>query len=164
MSQLTIHLPHPQPCVIRRAVAQDAPAIAALYRELVADPHINVLPEQVAALGDSAESYLLVVEQAHGGICGTALLTICADVMYGAQPFGVLENIVIGEKQRRQGFGEQLLAHLEQLAIARHCTKLMLLSAASREAAHAFFHSCGFNGDHKRGFVKYRREFATMVG
>jgi len=35
----------------------------------------------------------------------------------------------------------------------------MLLSGASRKAAHAFFQRNGFSSDTKHAFVKYRRQF-----
>ena len=146
--------------VIRRAVAEDAPAIERLYRELVTDPHIRVLPAQVAALAGSETSFLLVAE-CSGLVCGTALLTVCPDAMYGTQPFGVVENVIVTEGMRGGGMGHRLMAHVEQLALAQHCTKLMLLSSITREAAHAFFRRCGFRSDTKHAFVKYRSQFAV---
>ena len=116
------------------------------------------LPEQIAAMSDSPAGFLLVVE-AGGAVCATALLTICPDAMYGDQPFGVIENTVVTEAMRGRGLGRILLEAIEQLAIAHRCTKLMLLSGATREAAHAFFRRNGFASDAKRAFVKYRRQF-----
>lgn len=144
--------------IIREAAAADAPAIARLYRELVADPRIDVGPEQVAVLAGSAASFLLVAE-VEGLVCGTALLTLCPDVMYRAQPFGVVENVVVTTTMRGRGLGRRLLARVEELAEAADCSKLMLLSGRTREEAHAFFRRCGFSSDSKHAFVKYRREF-----
>lgn len=149
----------PVSCVIRRASAEDAGDIQSIYRELVDDSQVRVLPEQVAALAEAPASFLLVAE-ADGAVCGTALLAICADVMYQFQPFGVVENVVVARSMRGRGIGRQLLAHVEQLAIARDCTKLMLLSGIHRHEAHAFFRGCGFASDTKNAFVKYRSRFA----
>ena len=146
------------PSVIRRATADDASAIENLYRELVSDPLVRVLPEQIATLSDSPASFLLVAE-ADGAVCATALLTICPDAMYRAQPFGVFENVIVTQAMRGRGFGRLLLVHVEQLARDHHCTKLMLLSSTTREAAHLFFRRCGFTSDTKHAFVKYRRQF-----
>jgi SAM-dependent methyltransferase/N-acetylglutamate synthase-like GNAT family acetyltransferase len=144
---------------VRRANAADAEAIAELYRELVPDPDIRVVPESIASLSESSGSFLLVAESA-GVVCGTALLTICPDVMYGTQPFGVVENVVVAEGMRGHGIGRTLLTHIEQLARARECSKLMLSSSADREAAHGFFRHCGFASDMKLAFVKYRSRFS----
>jgi GNAT superfamily N-acetyltransferase len=62
---------------------------------------------------------------------------------------------------RGRGFGQLLLAHVEQLASDHHCTKLMLLSSMSRDAAHSFFRRCGFTSDTKHAFVKYRRQYTA---
>jgi len=40
---------------------------------------------------------------------------------------------------------------------------MMLLSSAFRADAHRFFEHVGFRADLKRGFVKYRRQFAPAV-
>lgn len=144
--------------LIREAAPADATALAALYRELVGDPNISVRPEQVEILKQSRSSFLLVGE-ADGAICGTALLNLCADVMYGIQPFGIIENVIISPSFRGQGVGRQLMSHMEHLAIQNDCTKLMLLSSQTRTEAHAFFRRCGFQDGTKQGFVKYRRQF-----
>ena len=146
---------------LRKAAVEDAPALESLYRELVSDPLICVLPEQVAALADSPGSFLLVA-MADGAVCGTALLTLCPDAMYRAQPFGVVENVVVAHAMRGRGIGRLLMEHVERLARDHDCTKLMLLSSTARHGAHDFFRCCGFSGDTKRAFVKYRRQFPAV--
>lgn len=145
--------------IVRRAVSDDAPAIENLYRELVDDPHIRVLPEQVATLSPSQTSHLLF-DVSGGVLCGTVLLTLCPDAMYRTQPFGIVENIIVAQANRGRGIGRQLLAEVERLAREHHYTKLMLLSASLREAANAFFRRCGFNSQTKQYFVNYRSQCA----
>ncbi|HEY1122901.1 MAG TPA: GNAT family N-acetyltransferase [Haloferula sp.] len=148
-------------CLIRRATADDAVAIQSLYHELVGDTLISVLPEQITSLAESPVSFLLVADT-DGIVSATALLNLCADVMYAGQPFGVVENVIVSGDMRGRGLGKALLAHIEQLATEHDCTKLMLLSSAARHEAHAFFRSCGFAGETKRAFVKYRSRFAIQ--
>ena len=148
------------PCLIRRATDDDAPSIQSLYQELVGDNQIRVLPEQIATLAESPTSFLLVAET-DGTIHATALLNLCADVMYASQPFGVVENVIVSPDMRGRGLGKLLLTHIEQLATEHDCTKLMLLSGAARREAHAFFRNCGFSGETKQAFVKYRSRFTT---
>jgi N-acetylglutamate synthase-like GNAT family acetyltransferase len=140
---------------VRRARADDAAALAELYRALVpGDPHIAVDAAQLAALEADRFSQIWVVEL-DGALCGTAFLTLCRDAMYGDQPFGVVENVVVAESARGRGAGRALLSELERAARAAHCTKLMLLSSSARREAHAFFRHLGYDGERKRGFVKY---------
>jgi len=144
--------------VIREAKETDAAVIAALYRFLVQDVHINVLPERLEMIAADPNTYLLVCE-VDGVVCGTLLLTICLDAMYGSQPFGVIANVVVSETRRSTAIGSRLIEHAEAVCRERDCSKMMLLSAAARAQAHRFFERHGFSSASKRGFVKYRRQF-----
>jgi N-acetylglutamate synthase-like GNAT family acetyltransferase len=140
---------------IRRAQRQDAPAIEALYRLLVpGDENIAVDPERLTALEDDATNHLLVAE-VEGVVAGSVFLTICLDPMYGFQPYGVVENVIIHPAVRGQRIGAALMNELETIARAARCTKLMLLSSQARADAHRFFQRLGYDGERKRGFVKY---------
>jgi ribosomal protein S18 acetylase RimI-like enzyme len=75
--------------------------------------------------------------------------------MYQFRPYAVVENIIVNPAFRGNGIGKSLLAHVEQLCVLRGCTKIMLLSSASRVEAHEFFKKNGFNGSVSRGFKKY---------
>lgn len=139
----------------RRARPEDAAAIEALYRQLVpGDTHIKVDPTRIAELATNETNLLFVVE-AEGDVRGTAFVTICLDAMYRFTPYAVLENIVIADSERGAGLGRALVAAVEAAARAAKCTKIMLLSGAARTDAHRFFTKLGFDGERKRGFIKY---------
>lgn len=146
--------------VVRRAAESDAASIEALYRQLVNNPAVQVLPERLAELALDPATQLLVAELA-GEVCGSLLLSLCADAMFGRQPFAVIENVVVDERRRGAGIGEGLLRHAEALCRDAACSKIMLSSAASRKEAHRFFERRGFDGQAKRGFIKYRRQFVA---
>jgi GNAT superfamily N-acetyltransferase len=140
---------------VRRAQPRDAAHVEALYRELVpGDPNICVAPEHLAGLEQDPNNQLLVAELG-GTVCGSAFLTLCLDPMYGFQPFAVVENVIVLPAQRARGVGRALLAALEAVARGARCTKVMLLSSVGRSDAHAFFDRLGYDGERKRGFVKY---------
>jgi N-acetylglutamate synthase-like GNAT family acetyltransferase len=141
--------------LVRRANAGDAAAIQRLYELLVpGDANIQVDPRRLEHLEGDMHNHLLVVE-ADGSVCGTAFLTLCLDAMYGSQPYAVVENLIVLPPFRGRGLGRALMHEVERVARAAKCTKVMLLSTASRSEAHAFFASVGFDGGRKRGFVKY---------
>lgn len=150
------------PTCIRRARPNDAKGIETLYGELVGSTHVCVLPERIAELENDTKTALLVLEH-EGALHATALLIFCSDVMYGAQPFAVVENIVVSAALRGRGLGTALLQHIEGECIARDCSKIMLLSAIERSEAHRFFERCGFSSSKKKGFVKYRRAFRNSA-
>ena len=146
----------PDSILIRPARPADAEAIQRLYEALAPNPAIRVLPERIAQVDADPNTELLVAE-VEGSVQGAALLTLCLDVMFQNQPFAVLENVVVAPACRGQGVGSALFTRLEAIAWERNCSKLMLLSSASRSEAHAFFERLGYDGSAKRGFVKYRR-------
>jgi len=145
--------------LIRRAFARDAAAIEGLYRQLVSNPAVSISPEHLAKLSASEHHFVLVAEQG-GVVRGTALLSLCEDIMFGTQPFAVVENVVVNQSARSQGIGTGLLREVEALSKRANCSKVMLLSSAQRTEAHKFFERQGFVGTAKFGFVKYRRSFA----
>ena len=147
---------------IRLAQAADAGAIASLYHELVDDPAITVLPEQIERLAANPDQALLVVEQ-QDRLLATVHLQFCTDTMYARQPYALLENLVVAASARGQGIGALLLAEVERRCLAHDCSKIMLLSTASRLDAHRFFAAQGYDGERKRGFVKYRRNFRSAA-
>lgn len=149
----------PQPTItIREAHAGEAAAVATLYRSFVANSHINVREDRLEVIARDPNNFLFVCA-VDGEVCGTAFLTLCLDAMFGHQPYGVLENVVVAEAWRGRGIGGQLFAQVEEVCRLRDCSKIMLLSTASREAAHRFFAKQGYSSANKRGFVKYRHQF-----
>jgi predicted N-acetyltransferase YhbS len=142
------------PTVIRAAVPGDAAAVEALYRELVSNPQVAVLPERLAEIHADAHNFLLVAET-DGRVVGTVFFTLCLDAMFGRAPFLVVEAVVVTAAARGQGVGAALLAHVEAQAVRAGASRIMLQSRSTRAPAHAFFQRMGFDGERKRGFVKY---------
>ena len=143
---------------VRPAKPADSHRIAELYAQLVQNSGVNVLPERIAEVSDDSNTGLFVCER-NGIVEGTALVSLCADVMFGSQPFAVVENIVVNQAHRGLGLGASLLQYVEAFCSSKDCSKIMLLSASQRDEAHRFFEREGFAGSSKRGFVKYRRQF-----
>jgi GNAT superfamily N-acetyltransferase len=133
-----------------------------LYRHLVDDENVRATASQIEVLEDDARTRLLVCE-INGRVRGTVLVCLCADAMYAGQPFAVVENFVVDQECRDNGIAQALLREVERFCLARNCSKMMLLSSASRVDAHRFFEQTGFRGDRKRGFVKYRSQFAEAT-
>ena len=107
--------------IVRPARVADTAAIHALYQVLVpGDPNIHVSAERIAQIAQDPHNTLLVVEMA-GDVCGTAFLTICLDPMYGFQPYGVVENVIVSESARGQGAGRALSSALDEIARAARC-------------------------------------------
>lgn len=137
-----------------RAQAQDAARIQDLYRQLVNDSSINVMPQQIQKLEQDENNFLFVGKK-ENVVIATALLTLCRDVMYGDQPFAILENVIIDMNCRGSGIGQNFMKFIIAQSKLHRCTKIMLLSNSKRSEAHKFFEKCGFQGNSKLGFVNY---------
>ena len=147
---------------VRRARPADAAEVARLYAQLVSNPALNVLPQRLAELEFSTQAALFVADRGER-LLGTVLVALCPDAMFGHQPFAGVENIVVDADAHGRGVGAALLREVDRFCLAADCSKIMLLSAVERPEAHAFFERAGYAGDRKRGFVKYRKTFATSV-
>jgi GNAT superfamily N-acetyltransferase len=81
------------------------------------------------------------------------MLAIIPNLANGARPFGIIEHVVTLSSERRRGYARLVLEHALDLAWARSCYKVLLLSGAKRTEAHELYESVGFAGDVARGFV-----------
>ncbi|WP_058377268.1 GNAT family N-acetyltransferase [Pandoraea norimbergensis] len=145
--------------LVRIAKPADCGALQMLYRQLVDDDRVSVTPSQIEVLAQDTRTRLFVAD-VEGIVRGTVIVTVCPDAMYADQPFAVIENIVVDTQCRGSGVGRALLREVERFCLTQNCSKMMLLSAVARAEAHRCFEHSGFLGDIKRGFVKYRRQFA----
>ena len=146
--------------IVREAKPEDALKLSELYNQLVNNTAINVEPEQIQALYDDERSKLLVCEY-QGHVVGSALVSLCSDVMFRKQPFAVVENVIVDVAAQGKGVGSALFQEIEIFCLNTDCSKIMLLSSAQRLDSHAFFEKQGFKGSVKRGFVKYRSAFSS---
>lgn len=140
--------------MIREAEVKDRDAIQRLYEILCPGEPINVLELMIEQIKNDKNNFLFVDEQ-DSIIFGTVLLTICLDPMFGLQPYGLVENIVINPQMRGKGVGKKLLEHVERFCRDLNCSKIMLLSNSFRVDAHRFFEANGYNGSVSKGFKKY---------
>lgn len=140
---------------IRELGRDDLEELLAAYGEL--HPRDDPLPrEEVGALwaricGDPGLIYL-------GAFSGSRLLATCTaaivpNLTRGARPYAVIENVFTRPDVRREGLGSAVLQALLERCWAAGCYKVMLLSAAERDAAHAFYERNGFDPHSKRGFI-----------
>ena len=155
-----------QPAIqIREAGAHDAPAIHALYRQLVRpvapEVEVDVCADRVEQIRTDPHNFLWVL-QSEEGVIGTAFVTLCLDPMHNRQPYAVLENFVIDERCRSKGYGAQLMRYAVDFCYRADCSKIMLQSHSSRSQAHAFFEAQGFSAAKKKAFVKYRRDMSKV--
>ncbi len=144
---------------VREAAPGDLDALAALYEQLsgplsepVPDPRPDALEVLERIIADPARS--LLVAELDGEVVGTVDVVIAPNLTHYAQPWALVENVVVDERARRCGAGSALMLRAIELAREAGCYKVNLISGNDRDAAHAFYRSLGFEAI-GQGFKTY---------
>ncbi|WP_433803864.1 N-acetyltransferase family protein [Actinomycetospora sp. CA-084318] len=143
--------------VLRRAAADDVPALAALFG---ADP-------VSAARGDSGEGDLTDYEQAFAGIdadpaqllvvategdpgqvVGTLQLSFLPGLARRGAWRGQIEAVHVAASQRGRGVGAWMIRWAVEESRRRGCGLVQLTSAVERTDAHRFYERLGFTASH----------------
>ncbi|HEU4566312.1 MAG TPA: GNAT family N-acetyltransferase [Gemmatimonadaceae bacterium] len=126
---------------IREAVAEDAPAIAALISELGYPVTTEVLAARLRAYHAAGEVALVATRG--GEVLG--LLTVhLTPVLHRPTPVGRLTMLVVTEAARGMGVGRALVAAAERHLAARGCALVEVTSNRRRTDAHAFYERLGY--------------------
>lgn len=84
------------------------------------------------------------VAELDGEVVGTVDVLIAPNLTHHAQPWALVENVVVDERARRRGAGRELMLRAIELAREAGCYKVNLISGNNRGPAHAFYRSLGF--------------------
>ncbi len=142
--------------IIREATEKDLPRILELYEELT-EEKITVPPGTVHRVYDeimAMPNQELMVAEKDNLVVGTLFLQIVPNLSHNAHPWGILENMVVDGRYRRQGIGRLLIEHASTRCREAGCYKIQLLSHKRRTEAHKFYRSLGF-ADSALGFRLY---------
>jgi GNAT superfamily N-acetyltransferase len=90
-------------------------------------------------------------------VVGTIDVFVMPNLTRGCRPWAGIENLVVDESQRGQGYGRALLEAAIAVAQDAGCYKAQLVSHDRRDAAHSLYEKLGFLAP-VRG---YRRYFDT---
>ena len=135
------------PLDFREATKADLPDIL----RLLAQPDMDggkVMPlaeaerlfERMARYPD----YRMIVALRDGRIVGSFALLVMDNLGHLGAPSGVLEDVVVDPLCQGQGVGRAMMRHALRLCGEKGCYKVALSSRLSRERAHAFYESLGF--------------------
>jgi GNAT superfamily N-acetyltransferase len=140
--------------IIRRATAEDVPAIVAM----LADDELGALREspddltpyeRAFAAIDAAEHEVLVVAERDGEVVGTLQLTVLRGLSRQGASRAQVEGVRVASAARGQGLGEELMRWAVDEAKARGCAVVQFTSDKSRLDAHRFYLRLGFTQSHE---------------
>lgn len=138
---------------VREAAKTDLDGILALYSQLydkAITPDENIIFSWEKLM--SYDNIHMIAAEQNGVLISTCCCTIIPSITHNARPFALVEYVVTDKSHRRTGAGKACLDYAKQLAIKQNCYKIMLITG--REAAHAFYKSCGYKSDGKTAFVQ----------
>lgn len=137
---------------VRLATEEDIPRILELYPELTMHPS-QVEMSRSPSPDDVREVFAEIcadprheffVAEDGGEVVGTVVLLIVPNLSHRATPWALVENLVVGEKYRRKGYGRMLLEHVITQAKEKGCHRIELCSDLRRKEAHQLYRSIGF--------------------
>jgi GNAT superfamily N-acetyltransferase len=141
--------------VIREAVAGDFEAVSRLYAQLNPDDppvegqrHRGVF-EQIL----DREGLAILLLEVDGEVIGATYLNLIPNLSRGAQPYAVIENVVIAKERRGQKFGRRLMDETLERAWTAGCYKAMLQTGSKTPSTHAYYRACGFADDAKTAYL-----------
>src|SRR5438477_3493061 len=132
---------------IREAVESDLPEILQAYTSAGIDGGQSFTVEEARehfARFRCYPSYRLFVALADGAIAGTYALLVLDNLAKRGARTGIVEDVAVLPERQGQGIGRAMMEHARRQCRAAGCYKLMLSSNLSREGAHRFYDSLGF--------------------
>jgi N-acetylglutamate synthase-like GNAT family acetyltransferase len=112
---------------IRSARRDDAPALAALLRELGFPTHAPAVARRLDGMLDAGEAVLVAVRE--GKVLGLVTVHI-TPVLHRSTSVGRLTALVVGEQARGQGIGRALVNAGEEVLATRGCELVEVTSNA----------------------------------
>lgn len=151
---------------IRPAAPADLPAVLALYRELDAsdatDSDATDLAEARAIFDRMARypDYTLHVAERDEVVLGTFTLLVMENIAHAGARSAVIEAVAVAGAAQGQGIGRAMMGAALGLAREKGCYKASLSTRMTRERAHAFYESLGFER-HGFSYITHIEEAPT---
>lgn len=127
--------------MIRRATADDLPAIVRLLAQLGGATDPADLPARLGRILDHA-SHAVFVAEGDAGTCGFAAAEHRLLLASGERV--ELVALAVDEAVRRQGYGTRLVAAVEAWAVRRGVERVLVRASVARDGAHAFYPGLGY--------------------
>lgn len=128
--------------------------LASLQKELInEEPNLAEMHQLFLMISEDPNYHVLGARK-EGHLVGSLIAIVCHDLFGECIPYMIVENVIVAEETRKQGIGARLMEKAEAIARERGCRYIMIVSAAERTKATAFYHGLGYNSENYRGFKK----------
>ena len=143
---------------IRKAASDDMVAIVNLWQELMdfhrrLDPHFSLSPESHMRFMEfmschikSDTSCVLVAEEDNKALVGYCLAALAKHPpVFDRRDYGIIFDLAVTERHRRQGIGERLYSAAEAWFAGRGIHRIEVQVAVSNEVSASFWWKMDFN-------------------
>jgi GNAT superfamily N-acetyltransferase len=90
----------------------------------------------------------VLVAELDGAVVGVCQVLLLLHLQHTGGVVAELESVHVAAAHRREGVGRALLEHAVAWARDKGCYRVQLTSHLSRDGAHRFYESCGFEPTH----------------
>jgi GNAT superfamily N-acetyltransferase len=132
---------------IREATEADVGGILELYAQPGVDDGAMLPLDEARRLFAKFKTYpdyCIYVAVDGDEIVGTFAMAIMDNLGHLGAPSALVEDVAVRPDRQGRGIGKQMMWFAMECARAARCYKLALSSNLKRDAAHAFYHSLGF--------------------
>lgn len=141
---------------VRLIKVDELEKLLALYRFLNPDDPVLNIDQALRdhwheILADPNLLYLVIEED--GILVSSCALAIIKNLTRGAQPYGLIENVVTHGNYRKKGYGTAILKKAIEFAREKNCYKVMLMTGRKDEGTLRFYEKAGFDRGEKTAFV-----------
>lgn len=141
---------------VRLIKVDELEKLLALYRFLNPDDQVLNIDQALRdhwheILADPNLLYLVIEED--GILVSSCALAIIKNLTRGAQPYGLIENVVTHGNYRKKGYGTAILKKAIEFAREKNCYKVMLMTGRKDEGTLRFYEKAGFDRGEKTAFV-----------
>ena len=139
---------------IRELMSDDLEALDGLYRQFWGQP--SCLPKMWATYQrlSMSPNYIFLVAEKNGHLAGSVMGIVCEELYGDCRPFMVIEDVIVDGDCRRDGIGSALMRELEERALKADCSYIIFVTETTRDEAHRFYASLGYETDAYKGFKK----------
>ena len=97
----------------------------------------------------------IVVWEQDGKIVSSCVCVIVPNLTHGVRPYALVENVVTDEAFRGRGYATACLDYAAELAKAKNCYKIMLMTGSKLRSTLDFYAKAGYNGGDKTAFIRW---------
>lgn len=143
--------------MVREACKEDMNGILELYLCLHEDSvperseHLLKTWEQII----SDENHHLIVNEEDGIIVSGCVCVIIPNLTRNVRPYAFIENVVTHTGYRGRGLATECLEFAKNIAAARNCYKMMLLTGSRNPQTLDFYRNAGYNSADKTAFIMW---------